>query len=175
MLAVVNLHRARVDVRLQSVVRVRKRGKGERHSGLSCSSDIWYRSFPSRASRPPATQPSDDTWQKREKDHDEDYELDMVADSRNVAAQEISDEQHRPDPRQSPDDVVHGVPAVLHLPHASYDRHESPNNGHESRENDGLTAVTLIERMRALQVLPIEQERTLTREKLRSGYSANVV
>src|SRR2546423_13344028 len=105
---------------------------------------------------PAAAPPSDDARQNRQEYHAENRDLDVVADARNVAAQEIADEQHRPNPRQTADDVVNRVATVLHLPHTGHDRHKGEDDGHEARKNDRLSTISLVKRASALEMLAVE-------------------
>src|SRR4051812_45059608 len=97
----------------------------------------------------------------------------MLVNSRNVAAQEISDEQHTPDPTESTDNVVNRVTPVSHLPNSGHDRHECAYDRHESRNDDGLAAVSFIELVGASEMLLVEQQRIFTREQLRAGRLAD--
>src|SRR5258708_37622954 len=109
--------------------------------------------------------PADDPRQKRDEDHQQDHDLDVLVDARNVASQEIPDEEHVPDPAHSADDVVLHVSAVLHLPNSSHDWHKGANDRHESSEDDGEAAVFLIERMSAIEMLLVEEEGILASEQ----------
>src|SRR5258708_10657777 len=103
--------------------------------------------------RRPMSPPADDPRQKRDEDHQQDHDLDVLVDARNVASQEIPDEEHAPDPGHSADDVVLHVSAVLHFPHSSHDFHKKANDRHESSEDDGEGPVLPIETTNALEML----------------------
>jgi len=99
----------------------------------------------------------------------------VVADARNVAAQEIAYEQHRPNPRQTADDVVKRLATVLHLPHTGHDRHKGADDGHEARKNDRLSTMSLVKRVSALEMLAVEEQRILTSEQPRAGNLPDII
>src|SRR6185312_12421498 len=115
----------------------------------------------------PRFQPADDSRKERDQHDEHDDRLDVLVDTRNVAAQEIADEQHPPDPPQSTDDVVERVLAVSHLRHTRHDGDERTDDRHETSNDDGFSPVTLVELVGAVEMLLVEQQRILTREEAR--------
>src|SRR4051812_44479966 len=113
--------------------------------------------------------PADDPRQQGHEDHQQDHGLDVLVDSGNVAAQEIADEQHAPDPEHAADNVVLHVAAVLPFPNSSYEPDKSADDGHKSRKDDGAAAVLLVKRVSAVEMLLVEQQRIFASEQPRPG------
>ena len=70
--------------------------------------------------------------------------------------------RHRTTQATAPDDVVEGERRGRHLRRAGHERHERADDRHEPAEDDGLSAVLLEERVRAFQMLPVQQRRCRT-------------
>src|SRR5258708_25639795 len=111
MLPVMDFHRLCVDVRLERVRSVGKRRKRVRHDW----SPVWFRPTESRDSwslRAGALAlPRDETGQQGEKDHEQDDFGDVMLDARDVPAEEVTHEQHRPDPEYRAQHVIGRVDA----------------------------------------------------------------
>src|SRR5512141_378679 len=72
----------------------------------------------------PSSHPTDDPRQERDQDDKNDHGLDVPVDPRNVATQEVTDEQHTPDPADTADQVEKRVATVSHLRHTGHDWHK---------------------------------------------------
>src|SRR5574340_281985 len=132
---------------------------------------VWRISM-GRASLP---QPGDRAGEQRQRDHDGDHDVDVPVHPGNVAPQEVADEQHAPHPGQPAHHVVGDEVAIAHLRHPCHHRRERPNDRHEPCEHDRLPPVLLVERMSAIQVLLVEEQRLLTREDARARAAADRV
>src|SRR5262249_29131496 len=73
------------------------------------------------------------------------------------------------------DDVERKEARVAHLADAGDERREGANDGHEARDDDGLSAVALVEILRANEVLLVEEERTLAAKNFRADAGPNGV
>ena len=87
-------------------------------------------------------------------DHDDrdDDQAEVVLHDGQVA-EEVTGEHTDEHPRDPADDVVGEELRVRHRPDARHKRRKGPDNRHEARDDDGLAAVLLVERMRLPQVL----------------------
>src|SRR6185437_4492819 len=97
--------------------------------------------------------PTDEPRQEREQDHDSDDDINMLVDARDVAAQEVSDEEHAPYPAQSAQHIVRNEVPVAHVGNTRHHWSERPDDGHEPCEHDRLAAMLLIELMGTVEVL----------------------
>src|SRR6185312_17198681 len=99
--------------------------------------------------------------------------LDVPIDAWNVAAQEVADEQHAPDPADAAEHVVDRVAPVIHPGHTGHDRNERPHDRHKSRNDHRLAAVPFVELVRPIEMLLVEEQRILTAEQTRTGHLAD--
>ena len=82
----------------------------------------------------------------------------MVFDAGNQTAEEIADEQHRPDPEHRSQHVISRVRAQWHTPKSCHDWHEGAHDRHETRNDERLAAVLHEKLMGADQVFLLEQQ-----------------
>ena len=101
MFAVMNLHRLRVDMRLEGFCSVRQRGKDMGHSDVS-NNARGLGKFCGGAFAPPA-----DNARQNGQQHDHDHHhLDMLRDGWDRSTEHKADRQHTPHPRDAADHVV---------------------------------------------------------------------
>src|SRR5688572_13339704 len=125
---------------------------------------------------PPALPPPrNDARQDGKEDHYDDDKFDVLVDARNVATEEVSREEHAPDPQRAADDVVDREHPVVHLGNPGHERREGADDWHEARKHDRLGAVLDIEVVRALDVLFLEEEGIVPDEDLWPGYASEPV
>ncbi len=103
-------------------------------------------------------------WQERKGNYSGDNVVDVLVDSGIRLADRISEKDHAPDPAKSSDDVVQEIPGILHSRSTGHGRAKSSNNGNESREDNRLSAVALIEFMSTGQMTFLEESGILTSE-----------
>src|SRR6185437_1842322 len=123
----------------------------------------------------PCSEPTNDPRQQREKHDGEYHRLDVPIDAWNVAAQEVADEQHTPDPPDAAEHVVERIAPVVHGRHTGHDRNEGPHDRHKSRNDHRLAAVPLVELVCPIEMLLVEEQRILTAEQTRAGHLADRV
>src|SRR5688572_4160693 len=117
--------------------------------------------------------PVDDSGQDRQEHDNDNDKLDVLVDPRNVAAQEIPGEEHAPDPEQPARHIIEDEAPVLHLADAGHDRGKSPDDRHETRNDDGLATVALVEVLGPVQVALVEQQRILAGKDARAAGPAD--
>lgn len=72
-------------------------------------------------------------------------------------AEEKAREREGKDPGGSAGDIIEGEAAIAHFPDASDEGDESADNGNEAGEEDGLSAVFIVEELGFLEVFGIEE------------------
>ncbi len=74
------------------------------------------------------------------------------------APQEISEGEHAHDPADAAQNVVCQKSLVAHLADSRHRWSEGPNNGDETRQNDGLAAVLLVKMLGSKQMVFPEEK-----------------
>src|SRR5207247_2439596 len=97
--------------------------------------------------RPPPTLPQDldDDRNHGDDDHDDDYDVNVVSDVRDRAAQQVAHPGHAGHPSHTAGDIVDEEAAVSHLADAGDDRRKGTNDGDEACDHDRLGAMALVE------------------------------
>ena len=101
--------------------------------------------------------------------------MNVFTDVRNLAAQKISAQNHAANPQQSSGHIVGKVAPVRHFGRAGNRRAKRPNDGNESRYDDGLPAILFVELAGALQVALAEYQRIFPAIKCLARFPANPV
>src|SRR5580704_6151172 len=103
---------------------------------------------------------------RKERDHDDrrNYIVDVLVDMRIRLANGEPEQDHSPDPTNSSNNVVCKIARILHACGACYRRTESPNNGHEARQDNGLTSITFIEFVSPGKMARLEESGILAAE-----------
>jgi len=112
--------------------------------------------------------PTDYAGKNRDEDHEKYDNLDVLIDARNISSQEIAGEQHAPYPEKGAEHADRKENAVWHPRCAGDNRGECSDDWHELSEDNGLPTMLLIELFGAQQMLFLEQERVVAREKSRT-------
>src|SRR3989338_787680 len=99
--------------------------------------------------------------QERNKNHDANDPVDLLFNIGNGAAQKITAESHPGHPGNATHDIVSQKLFIRHPPHAGHGGREGTDNGHETRDHDGLVAVFLVKSFCPRQVIFVEKERVL--------------
>ena len=89
----------------------------------------------------------------------------MIVDDRKLRCEEVSQQQHRPDPAERSEDVVGDERRVAHVGGAGDDRREGPDDRHELCHDDRLAAMLLVEIVRANQMRALEESRVFADEQ----------
>ncbi|BBG28987.1 regulator of polyketide synthase expression [Zymobacter palmae] len=94
--------------------------------------------------------------QDRHHDDADNHQLEIALNPRGPTKEvaRIGQQQH---PHHRPNDVIGQESAIAHAPHARHERRKGAHDGHETSNDDGLAAVAFIERLRAFQMLALEQ------------------
>src|SRR5262249_32265763 len=116
----------------------------------------------------------DDAGEDRQHDDGADHQMEVALNGRD-GAESIAGDNEEPDPRRGAGDIEEAESAVWHLADARDERRERPNDRHETRENDRLAAVLFVERLRADEVLLVEEQRRLALERARPDAVADRV
>ena len=101
--------------------------------------------------------------------------MNVLIDVRDRVAEEIAKQRHAQHPARSPENVVGDELLVIHVGHSGHRRRERADDGHETREHDGLRSVFLIESLRPQQMRFFKKQRIFSFEKPRAQLPANPV
>lgn len=82
--------------------------------------------------------------------------------------QPVSGDKEEGNPNDSTEDVVQPEFQEVHFADPRYERCEGSNDGDEPGKDDGFGAVTLVERLRAEEMIPIEPSRSVAPENPRA-------
>src|ERR1700730_14078587 len=83
--------------------------------------------------------------------------MDALVDVRHRPPERIAEQDHAPHPAESSADIIEKVPPVAHLCSAGYRRAKRPDDRNKSREDDRLSAISLIKFVGALKVPSLEK------------------
>jgi len=117
----------------------------------------WRRGLSSRLSRAPSgPQILHDHRHHRDQNDRDDNQREVLLDKLVVAEPVAAENKHR-DPGNAAHDVVDDELGVVHRPDAGHKRRERPHDRHEASDNDRLAAVFLVEGVRAIEMLLLEE------------------
>ena len=92
-----------------------------------------------------------------------------------VVADEIAQARQADHPQHAAHDVEHRKARIGHLCHPRHEGREGADEGHEARHDDGDAAMLLIEGVRAVEGLAVEEAAVFPAEHLRTDVAANGV
>ena len=120
------------------------------------------------------TKQFDDCRHHTNEDDDSDDEREILLDKW-LASEEVAQQRKTDNPDDSACDVVDGKSSVGHLADTGHKRGKRPHNGHEPRQNDGLSTVPFVERMRLLDMFPLDEAFESTSQYLVANVPPNTV
>lgn len=100
-------------------------------------------------------------------DDRQDNDEEVVSDRRNVP-EEITAENKKEDPGDSPDDIEGNETLVGHLSDAGDKGRKGPDDGNKPGKDDRFSAVFLVEAMGAVEMFPVQETGILPGEDLRA-------
>src|SRR5688572_1480579 len=112
--------------------------------------------------------------QDRHEDDAEDDQREVIADGGDVAEGPAGEEAHR-HPEDRPDDGVRREAPVRHAADARHEGRERAHDRHEARNDDRLAAVLLVEGVRPVEVLALQEPPALLLEDTRAHVLADGV
>lgn len=108
--------------------------------------------------------------EKREKDNNTDNRKEIFINIRNNVSQEITEEEHTDSPEKPTENIVGKKTGVVHLGYTGNDRCESADDGNETGNNNGFTAVFFIEAMSVIKMFLVEKNRIIFSKDLGANF-----
>src|SRR4029077_7026253 len=121
---------------------------------------------PFRAPRPVT---ADETREDRDEDDDRNHYLDVLVYSGNIAAQEIANPHHAPDPDNCANDVKRYELPEFHAADTRHHGRECPDDWHELGYDDCLGCVFRVELVGSNSMLLVEEDAVFSIEDPGSG------
>src|SRR5579872_6221659 len=113
--------------------------------------------------------------QNREKNHSRDYPVNLLLDVRDFLAEREADHHHTTHPEDTAENVVREVSRIAHPRGPSHGRAERPDYGNEPREDNCLAAVLVVKRLRAFQMLLLEEPRIFSPVEVHAGLAPDEI